>query len=71
MRRSWSARWDRIKAKVTLGDLLVDITGKIVMALGLGVLLAPWLAPYAPVLILAGLVLSALVKAKYWKQFWA
>ena len=71
MTQTWSARWDRIKANVTLRDLLVDVTGKLLVALGVGALLASWLAPYAAILILGGLALSALVKAKHWKRFWA
>ncbi len=64
-------RWNRIKASLTLADLLLDVTGKALVALGLGALLASWVKPYAVGLIVVGLAVSVTVKAKYWKQFWA
>ena len=71
MGRSWSQRWNRIKADVTVTDLCVDVSGKILLALGLGAIFARSLAPYASGLIIVGLLLSAAAKAKYWKRFWA
>lgn len=52
-------------------DLCVDLSGKGLVALGVGALLAAWLEPYAWILIVVGVVLSATVKAKYWKRFWS
>ena len=69
--RSWSERWHRIKAEVTLCDLLADVSGKVLVALGLGALLAPALLPFAWVLVLGGLGLSLFIKAKYWTRFWS
>ena len=69
--RTLSDRWNRIRTELTLRDLALDVSGKALVALGFGALLAQYLEPYAAGLILAGLVLSATVKAKYWKRFWA
>ena len=69
--RSWSARWNRIKTDVTLQDLGQDVLGKVLVALGLGALFAQALLAYAGVLIAVGLLLSVVVKAKYWKRFWS
>ena len=66
-----AGRWNRIKAKVTLTDLALDVSGKILVALGAGALLATSFQPYAWGLIIVGIVLSATVKAKYWKSFWS
>ena len=68
---SLSRRWHRIRNELTLRDLLLDVTGKMLMGLGLGVLFAASLKPYAWCLIGTGLLASLLVKAKYWKKFWA
>lgn len=70
-KRSLSARWDRIKDQVTFQDVGKDMLGKVLVALGLGALLARVLAPYAVVLIALGLAFSGVVKFKYWKRFWA
>ena len=70
MGRSWSARWDRLKSSVSLKDLMLDILGKVLTAIGLGALLAPYLAGCAWILIGIGVALSLSVKAKYWNQFW-
>ena len=67
----WSDRWNRIRTELTLSDLLVDGSGKSLVALGLGALLARFLIAWAWVLIVGGVALSACVKAKYWKRFWA
>ena len=69
--RSWSQRWNRIRSEFTLKDLLLDVSGKALVALGLGAHFAQYLARYACGLIIVGLVLSITVKAKYWKRFWA
>ena len=69
--RSWSQRWNRIRTELTLQDLLLDVSGKALMALGLGACFAQYLARYACGLVIVGLVLSIMVKAKYWKRFWA
>ena len=68
--RSWAERWNRIKTKLTLTDLLLDMSGKMLLTLGLGACLASYLAPYAWGLIIVGFGLSVAVKLKYWKQFW-
>ena len=51
-------------------DLLLDVSGKIMLALGIGALLARYLQPYAWLLLVVGIALSTTVKAKYWKRFW-
>ena len=71
MRKSLTARWNHVRSTFALSDLLLDITGKVLVALGLGVWLAPILQPYVWLLIIAGVVVSLTVKAKYWKQFWS
>ena len=70
MTPSWSDRWQRIRGDFTLKDLLVDATGKGLVGMGLGVLFADALRPYAWCAIGTGIILSALVKAKHWKRFW-
>ena len=67
---SWSDRWNRIRSEFTLQDLCVDASGKALVGLGLGAWLAPWLQRYAWLLMVMGIALSAMVKAKYWKRFW-
>lgn len=71
MSRSWSRRWDRLKAELTMRDLALDVTGKMLVALGLGALWASVLRPSVWCLIGAGVLLSAVVKVKYWKRFWS
>jgi len=66
-----SNRWSRVRSELTLQDLLLDVGGKTLVALGLGALFASVLQPYAWALIGGGLVCSTIVKAKYWKRFWA
>ena len=66
----WSQRWNRIRTELTFTDVLLDVSGKVLVALGLGTLFAKWLERYALSLIVVGLILSGLVKAKYWKRFW-
>ena len=68
--RSLSDRWNRLRTELTLNDLLVDVSGKFLLGLGLGALFVRYLQPYAWVLIGVGLGLSVTVKAKYWKRFW-
>lgn len=70
MARSLESRWNRIKNEVTLADLSLDVIGKVLVGLGLGALLAERLAPSAWWLVGAGLAMSLVVKAKYWKRFW-
>jgi Na+/phosphate symporter len=70
MARTLSQRWNRLRTTLTLQDLAVDVSGKILVGVGVGTLLAWALQPYAWILIIIGLVLSATIKAKYWKQFW-
>ncbi len=70
MGRVWSERWKRIRVELALGDLLIDVGGKALAALGLGALLAHWLRPCAWGLIVVGLLMSVTVKMKYWKRFW-
>ena len=71
MAHSWSSRWNRLRGELTFQDLLLDVSGKVLLALAVGALLARWLEPYAKILIVVGLALSVSVKAKYWKRFWA
>ena len=67
----WSARWDRVVKSLSPSDLLLDIAGKMLVGLGIGALLATLLLPSAWMLIGLGIGMSAVVKAKYWKLFWA
>jgi len=71
MARPWSDRWNRLKQDVTWTDLAADVIGKILMGLGAGALLAAYVQPYGWCLIGTGLIVSLVVKAKYWKRFWA
>jgi len=71
MSRSFSQRWNRLRSEITLQDLVLDVTGKVLVALGLGAIFAEHIKPYAGVTIFLGLALSVIVKAKYWKRFWA
>ena len=68
---SLTERWNRIRAEFALQDLAVDVMGKVLVGLGLGALFATALVPYAWWLIIGGLGCSVIVKAKYWKRFWA
>ncbi len=68
---SWSDRWHRVRKDFTLRDLLLDASGKFLLGIGVGALLATRVARYAWALVIAGLALSFTVKAKYWKRFWA
>jgi hypothetical protein len=71
MARTLRARWDHVKQQLTLGDLLLDVAGKVLAALGAGSLFAQSLVPAAWWLIGAGVGMSLVVKAKHWKRFWA
>ena len=71
MAPSMTERWNRIRTEFALGDLTLDVVGKVLVGLGIGALLAAALAPYAWILIIVGLSCSVIVKAKYWKRFWA
>ena len=71
MGRSWSERWSRVRTELTLRDLLLDVSGKVLVGLGLGAWLARYLQSSAWILVIVGIGLSATVKAKYWKRFWA
>ena len=71
MAPSLTERWNRIRTEFALRDLILDVIGKMLVGLGIGVLLAASLAPYAWVLVVVGLSCSVLVKAKYWKRFWS
>ena len=71
MAPSLTERWNRIRTEFALRDLIVDVVGKVLVGLGIGVLLAASLAPYAWVFIVGGLSCSVIVKAKYWKRFWS
>ena len=66
----WSDRWQRIRSELTLKDFLMDIAGKMLVGVGLGVLCAETLHPYVWCFIGTGVILSLLVKLKYWRQFW-
>ena len=70
MGRSWSDRWARIRGELTLTDLMLDVSGKMLLGFGLGVWLADAMRPYAWLFMVGGVALSALVKAKHWKRFW-
>jgi hypothetical protein len=50
---------------------MVDVVGKILVALGVGALLSPWLLSWALSFIIVGLAFTVAVKAKYWKKFWS
>ena len=73
MRRSLPERWERIKPGFTLFDLTMDSLGKFLVALGLGILLAHWIADaiIAAFLIGAGAAITWAIKAKHWKRFWS
>jgi len=70
MGRSWSERWNRVRTELMLRDLLLDVSGKVLVGLGLGAWLARYLRSSAWILVIVGVGLSATVKAKYWKRFW-
>lgn len=65
--RSMSEVWNRVRGHMTLADLMLDVTGKMLMALGVGALFADVVRPRAWYLIVGGLLLSFAVKAKYAK----
>ena len=71
MSRSLSDRWNRVRGEFALRDLALDVTGKVLVGLGIGAFLAASLAPHAWLLIIVGLGCSVIVKAKYWKRFWS
>ena len=71
MAGSWSDRWRRIRADLALKDLLMDIAGKMLIGVGLGVLWAQTLRPYVWCFIGTGAMMSVLVKLKYWNRFWS
>lgn len=64
-------RWERIRPEVTLRDLALDVTGKLLFGIGVGALLASALQPVAWVLVALGLGLSLAVKSKHAKRFWS
>ena len=70
MCRRLEERWNRLRTQVSLRDLTLDVSGKLLAAAAAGALLAPWLRPCAWWMIGAGLLVSIVVKAKYWKRFW-
>ena len=71
MTPTWSDRWQRVKAELTVKDFLLDIAGKMLIGVGLGALCAETFRPYVWCLIGTGIILSALVKVKHWKRFWS
>jgi len=71
MARSFSERWNTIRSEFTLQDLALDVTGKMLVGIGIGALLAAHIAPIAWAVIGVGLGCSAIVKAKHWKRFWS
>ena len=71
MAPSPSERWNRIRGEVELRDLLLDMGGKFLIGLGIGMMFEDSFAPYAWTFVVIGLGLSGVAKAKYWKRFWA
>ena len=71
MAPSWSERWQRVKADLTLNDLLLDIAGKMLVGVGIGALYADAIRPSLWCFIGSGIILSLLIKAKYSKRFWS
>lgn len=71
MATSWSERWQRVKAGLTFRDLLLDVFGKILLGIGLGALWAEAVRPYVWCFIGTGVIISAVVKLKYWNRFWS
>ena len=71
MAPSLTERWNRIRTEFALRDLILDVIGKFLVGVGIGAWLAAALAPYAWMLVVVGLSCSLIVKAKYWKRFWA
>ena len=65
-------RWNRIRGHLTPGDLLLDVSGKMLAAFGLGLLAASRGCPASSAgwMIVLGLLMSLTVKAKHWKRFW-
>lgn len=62
--------WHRVKAKLRLRDLLLDVGGKSLVFLGIGALLSEALQSCAWSLIIVGILPSLYVKTKYWNVFW-
>jgi F0F1-type ATP synthase assembly protein I len=71
MGRTFSERWAKVREELRLGDLCVDVLGKVLVGVGLGALWAQVIQPVAWGLIAVGAVLMVIVKAKYWKRFWS
>jgi mannose/fructose/N-acetylgalactosamine-specific phosphotransferase system component IIC len=61
-------KWNRMRGQLTLRDLALDVTGKMLMALGFGALFAEVIGPRAWYFIIGGIALSVFVKFKYLKQ---
>ncbi len=73
MMTTLTERWNRVRTQLSLGDLALDVSGKMLAAFGLGLLAAAGGCPASSGgwLMLVGVLMSATVKAKYWKSFWA
>ncbi len=65
---SMSEAWNRVRGHLTLQDLMLDVTGKMLVALGLGALFGDFVRPRAWYFIIGGVLLSVVAKLKYMKH---
>ena len=70
MRRSLSERWKRVRTHYSLNDLMFEASGKTLIGLGTGALLAAYISSSAWFYIGFGLVVVLIVKLKHWSRFW-
>lgn len=60
--------WLQNRDRLSLGLFAEMLTGKALIALGLGALLARWLAPWAVLLIVLGLVIDGQAKWRWLRR---
>ena len=71
MTKTLTQRFEQAKAHLTMGDLALDVLGKFLVGVGVGVLCAGPLAGWGWPLIIAGVLPPLFIKAKHWRHFWS
>jgi hypothetical protein len=79
--KTLAQRWRQVRSELSLPDLLMDVTGKILVAFSVGLLLGltgsghpaalQTLPSAAAFCMVIGVILIAIVKKRYWRRFWA
>ncbi len=72
MGRSLAERWERAKPSYTLGLMIADAVGKVLVGLGIGIVIGPLVHERIGMACLgAGVAMVLSVKATIWKPFWS